>query len=64
MYVLHKQRGQLGLRLLMLFLKYGKELGFCGIKAQIFREKRDIISVLHLAVFRFVAYNSFCIPKS
>ena len=56
----------------MLFLKHGKELEsiiflwhkFCGIKAQIFGDKKDIVSVPCVTVFGFLAYNSLRILKS
>ena len=52
---------------LTLFLKHGKELEsfiFCGIKAQIFRDKKDIVSAPYLTLFGFLAYNSLRILKS
>ena len=51
----------------MLFLKHGKEpepFIFCGIKDQIFGDKKDIVSVSHLTFFGFLAYNSLRIPKA
>ena len=48
--------------LLMLFLKHGKELEsfiFCGIKAQIFEGKKDIVSVPQFTVFGCLAYNHY-----
>ena len=51
----------------MLFLKHGKELEsfiFCGIKAQVFGDKKDVVSVLYLTVFGFLAYNLLRILKS
>ena len=44
----------------MLFLKHGEELEsfiFCGIKAQMFGDKKDIVSVPHLTALEFLAYN-------
>ena len=49
------------------FLKHGKEpesFTFCGIKDQIFGDKKDIVSVSYLTVFGFLAYNSLRILKS
>ena len=65
--ILHKRHGQLGFHFLMLFLKHGKELEsiiflwhiFCGIKAQIFGDKKNIVSVPYITVFGFLAYNSY-----
>ena len=37
---------------------------FCGIKAQTFGDKKDIVSVPHLAVLRFLTNNSLRIIKS
>ena len=51
----------------MFFLKHGKEpesFIFCGIKDQIFGDKKDIVSVPYLTVFGFLAYNSLRILKS
>ena len=56
----------------MFFLKHGKELEsiiflwhvFCGVKAQIFGDKKNIVSVRYIIVFRFLAYNSLRILKS
>ena len=65
--VLHKRHGQLGFHFLMFFLKHGKEpesFIFCGIKDQIFGDKKDIVSVPYLTVFGFQAYNSLRILKS
>ena len=65
--VLHKRHGQLGFHFLMFFLKHGKEpesFIFCGIKDQIFGDKKDIVSVPYLTVFGFLAYNSLRILKS
>ena len=70
--ILHKQHGQLGFHFLMLFLKHGKELEsiiflwhiFCGIKAQIFGDKKNIVSVPYITVFGFLTYNSLRILKS
>ena len=65
--VLHKRDGQLGVHFLMFFLKHGKEpesFIFCGIKDQIFGDKKDIVSVPYLTVFGFLAYNSLRILKS
>ena len=64
---MHKRHGQLGFHFLMLFLKHGEELEsfiFCGIKAQMFGDKKDIVSVPHLTVLEFLAYNSLQILKS
>ena len=63
--ILHKRHGQLGFHFLMLFLKHGKELEsitllchiFCGIKAQIFGDKKSIVSVPYITVFGFLAYG-------
>ena len=57
---------------LMLFLKHGKELesiiflwhAFCRVKAQIFGDKKNIVSVRYIIVFRFLAYNLLRILKS
>ena len=49
------------------YLKHGKEpesFIFCGIKDQIFGDKKDIVSVPYLTVFGFLAYNSLRILKS
>ena len=65
--ILHKRHGQLGFHFLILFLKHGKWLEsfmFCGIKAQTFGDKKDIVSVPHLAVLRFLTNNSLRIIKS
>ena len=67
--VLHKPHGQFGFHFLMFFffLKHRKEpeyFIFCGIKDQIFGDKKDIVSVPYLAVFGFLAYNSLRILKS
>ena len=55
----------------MLFLKHGKELEsiiflwhICGIKAQLFGDKENIVSVQYIIVFGFLAYNSLRILKS
>ena len=56
---------------LMLFLKHGKELEsiiflwhiFCGIKAQLFGDKKNIVPVPYLIVFGFLAFNSLRILK-
>ena len=48
------------------FLEHGKEpesFIFCGIKDQIFGDKKDV-SVPYLTVFGFLAYNSLRILKS
>ena len=48
-------------------MKHGKEpesFIFCGIKDQIFGDKKDIVSVPCLTVFGFLAYNSLRILKS
>ena len=48
-------------------MNYGKEPEssiFCGIKDQIFIDKKDIVSVPYLAGFGFLAYNSLRILKS
>ena len=37
---------------------------FCGIKAQIFGDKKYIVSVPYLTVFGFLEYNSWRIFKS
>ena len=37
---------------------------FCGIKAQMFRDKKDIVSVPYLTVLGFLTYNSLRIIKS
>ena len=37
---------------------------FYGIKDQIFRDKKETGSVLHLTVFGFLAYNSSRVLKS
>ena len=53
--------------ILILFRKHGKKLEsfiFCGIKAQIFGHKKDIVSVPYLTVFGFLACNSIRILKS
>ena len=65
--VLHKRHGQLGFHFLFFFFKYGKEpesFIFCGIKDQIFGDKKDIVAVPYLTVFGFLAYNSSHILKS
>ena len=57
---------------LMLFLKHGKELEsiiflwhiFCGIKAQIFGNKKNIVSVPYITVLGFLECNSLRILKS
>ena len=66
-YVLHKRHGQLGFHFLMFFLKHGKEpesFIFCGIKDQIFGDKKDVVSVPYLTVFGFLAYNLLLILKA
>ena len=63
---MHKRHGQLGFHFLMLFLKHGKELEciiflwhiICGIKAQIFGDKKNIVYVPYITTFGFLAYNS------
>ena len=58
--VLHKRCEQLGFHFLILFLKHGKELEyfiFCGIKCQIFGDKKDTVSVPYLTVFGILADN-------
>ena len=70
--ILHKRHGQLGFHFLMPLLKHGKELEsiiflwhkFCGIKAQIFKDKKNIVFVPYITVFGFLAYNSLRILKS
>ena len=47
-------------------LKHGKKpesFIFCGIKNQIFGDKKDIVSVPYLTVFGFLAYNSLRISN-
>ena len=64
--VLHKRHGQLVFHFLF-FLKHGKEpqsFTLCGIKDQIFGDKKDIVSVPYLTVFGFLLYNSLRILKS
>ena len=49
------------------FLKHGKQpesFIFCGIKDQIFGDKKGIVSILYLTVFGFLAYDSLHILKS
>ena len=61
---LYRQHRQLDFYFLMLFLKHGKELEsfiFCGINAQIFESKKDIVSVPYLTAFEFLEYNSLSI---
>ena len=56
-----------GFHFLMFLLKHDKELEsfiYCGIKYQIFGDKKDIVSVSYLTVFGFLAYNSLRILKS
>ena len=56
-----------GFHFLMFFSKHSKELEsfiYCGIKYQIFGDKKDIVSVSYLTVFGFLAYNSLRILKS
>ena len=56
-----------GFHFLMFFSKHGKELEsfiYCGIKYQIFGDKKDIVSVSYLTVFGFLEYNSLRILKS
>ena len=51
----------------MYFLKHGKDpesFLFCGIKYQIFGDKKDIVSVTYLTVFELPAYNSLRTLKS
>ena len=55
--------------LLCFILKHAKRLEFlwhifCGIKAQIFGDKKNIVSVPYITVFGFLAYNSLRILKS
>ena len=37
---------------------------FYGIKAQIYGDKKNVVSVPHITIFGFWAYNSLRIPKS
>ena len=56
-----------GRHFLMLFLRHGKELEsfiFFGTKAQIFGDKKDIVSVPYIIVFGFLTDNSLSILKS
>ena len=49
------------------FLKHGNEpesFIFCGIKDQIYGDKKDIVSIPHLTVLGFLTYNSLRIFKS
>ena len=74
--VLHKKYGQLGFHFLIwavrfpfsnVFFKHGKgpeSFIFCGIKHQIFGDKKDLVSLPYLTVFGFLAYNSLRILKS
>ena len=53
--------------MLLFFLKNGMELEsfiFYGIKDQIFGDKKDIVSVMYLTVFGFLAHNLLLILKS
>ena len=64
---MHKRYGQLGFQFLLFFLKHGKEPEsyiFCGIKDQVFGDKKAIVYVTYLTVFGFLAYNSLRILKS
>ena len=64
--ILHKRHGQFVL-LFFFFLEHGKEsesFTFCGIKDQIFDDKKDIVSAPYLIVVGSLAYNLFCILKS
>ena len=36
---------------------------FCGIKAQIYEDKKNVASVPHITIFGFWAYNSLRILK-
>ena len=65
--VLHKRHGHLGFHFLILSIKHGKEREssiFCGIKGQIFEDKKDILSVPYLTMFEFLAYSPLHILKS
>ena len=51
----------------MVFKKHSEELEsilFYGIKAQIYGDKKNVVSVSYITIFRFLAYNSFHILKS
>ena len=64
---MHKQHGQLDFHFLMVFKKHSEELEsilFYGIKAQIYGDKKNVVSVSYITIFRFLAYNSFHILKS
>ena len=44
---------------LVLLLKHVKELeSFCGIKAQFFGGRKDIVSISYLSVLEFLAHSS------
>ena len=56
-----------GFHFLIFFLKHGKKLEsfiYCGIKDQIFGDKKDIVFVSYLTFFGILAYNSLRILKS
>ena len=51
----------------MVFKKHRKELEsiiFYGIKAQIYGDKKNVVSVPYITIFGFLAYNSLRILKS
>ena len=57
----YKHHGQLGFHFLMVFKKHRKELEsiiFYGIKAKIYGDKKNVVSVSYITIFGFLVYNS------
>ena len=51
----------------LLFFKKNKELEsviFDGVKAQIYGDKKNVVSVFYITIFGFLAYNSLHLLKS